>query len=426
MVKCEPAGPGNYRINGISSLKTDYYITGSYWAVNEDTMCITAKYNENGALLWHKIYEAENFKNAEGYAVCALTEELVDIKHEIFVLAHTKDKKGSNSVVLIKYDSLGNLNWDHVVQKSRNKINSVLFNDYLNNLYIAGWLELSQDSKEIFVVKYRPSGDLIWQSKYRNKELDFDTLCFCLGKNGQFLIAGASEQTNRFFYIKYDSLGQNTGLVEHIASGKNNSIADIQTNDKGNIYLLGTTHNTETGKDYITLIYNEKDSLVFEQVFDGPSHKDDIANTLVIGGPVEESLFVITVGSSVNKAGIEEVLTIKYDLRGDQLWTKTFKGRKHERAIPMLSSPGRIYRLCNTSRTNFYIIGTINNDVLIFKHSTKGFISWFTRYSTPGAVNRPSAFRGFCVAIESKTEKGVDAYLLRFGKAEQLGIIRWD
>ena len=145
VIKCQPAGPGNYRINSISSQKKDLYITGAYWAADQDSVCITAKYSEDGELLWHKVYPAENFTKTEGCAVYASTRELVDISRDIYILAHTEDEKGSNAVVLIKYDSLGNQHWDHIIQRSRSRINSVLFSDCQNNLYIAGWFESTQD-----------------------------------------------------------------------------------------------------------------------------------------------------------------------------------------------------------------------------------------------------------------------------------------
>ncbi|MGB3341712.1 MAG: hypothetical protein WBB37_09560 [bacterium] len=426
VVKCEPAGPGNYRINGISSLRTDNYITGTYWISDKKPVCITAKYSEKGELLWHTVYEAQDFISAKGYAIRAITSEIIDIKHEIFVLAQTVDSKGFNAMVLVKYDSLGNLLWDKIVQRSRGMVTGALINDYLNNLYVAGWTDQSTDSKEIFIAKYRPSGDLIWQSKYQNQNLSFDTLRFCIGKNGQFIIAGVQKQTDDFFYMKYDSLGKFINFIEHETLGNTSSIADVQTDENGNVYVLGTTNNNETSKDYVILMYNQKDSLILEKFIDGPAHQDDIANALVLEESAAESLFIFVIGSSMNEVGIEEVLTVKYAQSGEQIWTKTFKGRKDEPAEPLQRAPYLICPSCNTDRTNFYITGYVGDDVLVLKHSTRGFISWFTRYSTPGAINRPTAFKGSCVAIESKTERGTDACLMKFGKAEQLGIIRWD
>ncbi len=426
VVKCEPAGPGNYRINDISSLKTDNYITGAYWMSDKEPVCITAKYSEEGELLWHTIYRSQDFESARGYTIRAFFADLVDRQPEIFVLTQTTDTKGFNALVLIEYDSLGNLQWDKIVQRSHSNLTGVLINDYLNNLYVAGWTEVGRDSREIFIAKYRSSGDLAWLNKYQKRNLKFDTLLFCVGNNGQSLIAGVHKNTNDLFYIKYDSLGRFVDLIEHETFGNTNSIADIQTDKNGNVYILGTTNNNETGKDYVLLIYDQNDSLFLEKDFDGATHQDDIAHALILEESTPESLFVFAVGSSVNEAGIEEVLTVKYDQNGEQMWTKTFKGRKNEPAEPFLCSPHLIYTSCSTDRLNFYIAGSVGDDVLVLKHSTRGFISWFTRYATLGAINRPTAFTGFCIAIESKTEKGSDAYLMKFGKAEQLGIIRWD
>lgn len=445
-VKFEPAGPGNYRINGISSSRTytslhnhdprvkgvpfsmirSYVVTGAFWTEEKESVCITANYDADGELIWHTVYESQDLKSSKGNAIRAITGEIVEVKYDIYVLAQTTDLKGVNAVVLLQYDSLGNVQWDKVIERSRGEITSVLLNDHLNNLYIAGWTTNSADSINIFIAKYRPSGEHAWLNKYHNPTFVFDALKFGLSKNGQFLVAGHLRHNKDFFFMKYDSLGKLVKLTKCETSLQEISLADAQIDKHGNVYLLGTTHNNKTGKDYVTVVYDKNDSLLFEKCFDGPAHQDDVANALIVEDSYAGSLYVYAIGSSENENGMKEVLTVKYDQLGNEIWTRTFKGRRNESTKPCLRGPGIIYSPIQHDVKNFYITGYVGDDVLVLKHSTKGFIFWFTRYSKIGTICRPTAFRGYCIGIESVSDKLSDAYLMKFGKAEQLGIIRWD
>lgn len=426
-VKFEPAGPGNYRISGIASLRKHSYVAAStFWAGDKHPSCITACYDENGVLIWHTAYETKDKSTSKAIAVRAFTSEIIDVTHDIFVLAQMTDLKGTERVVLIKYDSLGNIQWDKVIEKSKGEITSTLLNDHVNNIYIAGWTMHGRGSANIFIAKYRPSGENIWVSNYQDPSIEFDSLKFALNKNGQFLVAGNLIDRGDFFYMIYDSLGKQINVKKCATPEQEISLADAQLDDHGNIYLLGTSYSDKSGSDYFIAVYDNNDSLIFKRSYDGPAHLEDIPIDMIVEESCPESLYIYIIGSSENEDSLSEVRTVKYDIASNELWNKTLKGRKNESAKPYLCGPAKIYHRKPQPVEHFYIAGSVGDDVFIIKHSTRGFITWFTRYSTPNAVNRLTAFSGFCAALESRTENTTDAYLVKFGKAEQLGIIRWD
>jgi hypothetical protein len=339
VVKCEPAGPGNYRINGISSSRTytssnnydhrvkgvssskthSYVVTGAYWTNEKESVCITVNYDADGKLLWQTIYGSQGLKSSKGNAICAITGEIVEVKHDIYVLAHTTDLKGINAVVLIQYDSLGNVQWDKIVEKSRGEITSALLNDRLNNLYIAGWTSNSADSVDIFIAKYRASGELVWLSKYHNPAFIFDDLKFDLSKNDQFLVAGYLKHKKDFFFMKYDSLGKFLNMTKCETSIQEISLADARIDEYANIYLLGTVQNDKSDKDYVIAVYDKNDSILFEKYIDGPAHHDDVATALIVEDPYAESMYVYVIGSRENEDSVSEVLTVKYDISGNEI-----------------------------------------------------------------------------------------------------------
>jgi len=427
LVKCEPAGPGNYRINGIASLrKHSYVVASTFWPIDEQPRCITADYDENGDLIWYTPYITKGIRASKAIAVRAFPSGIIDVTHDIYVLAQTTDPIGVERVVLIKYDSLGNANWDKIIEKSKDEITSTLLNDQLNNIYIAGWSKHVRVPADIFIAKYRPSGECVWINNFQDPSIEFDSLIFALNNNGQFLIAGYLIDHEDFFYMIYDSLGKLINIKKCVTPVQEILLTDAQIDDHRNIYLLGGSYSDSSGSDYYIAVYDNNDSLIFEEAYDGPAHLEDIATNVIVEELSPESLYIYIVGSSENEDSCSEVRTVKYDIAGNELWTKTLKGRKNEPAIPCLCGPLKIHARTGQDVEYFYIAGSLGDDIFIIKHSTRGFITWFTRYSTPDALNRLTAFSGYGFAIESRTENTIDAYLGKFGKSEQFGIIRWD
>lgn len=433
--KFDPAGPGNYRINKISSFKKgSTYVIGKYWTADKDPYCITAKYNANGELEWHKIYEKEDLRATEGKSIRMMRtqDDLLEKRWNIYVHVQTTDRANIKNSTFIKYDSLGNLEWERIVEKlseEESELESVMLTDYADNIYIAGLRTNSKDSINIFITKYNKLGEKIWSTIYYNPNLYVRHVKFDIKKPDQFLIGGVSESTKDFFFIRYDSLGEFMSLTKHQSPEHENILADIQMGMEGNVYLAGTCFSNETGIDYLTLAYDKNDSLLWANRFDGASHMDDIPKAIALD---ESSNFYVT-GSSENRKEVTEIRTLKYDKDGNELWSTTFCGRKNESAEPYFLIPEF---LCYGKKTivssdsmqvwNFSMVGSIGNDILLLNHSTNGFISWSIRYKGRGKMNKPTAFSKNCVAMESKSEKDSDAILVKYGKTKQFGIVRWD
>lgn len=419
--KFDAAGTGNYRINSIYSSKTGTYVTGTHWTTDKGPFCITAKYDPNGELEWHKIYEQQYLKAAQGKSILVAKEHALDTIPDIYVLCQANDIYGIRKVVLIKYDSLGNIQWDKVIEESTGKITSKILLDYQGNIYIAGWSTNPRDSINIFIAKYEPSGELAWFTKYYNPSLVFSDLKFDIRKGDQILIGGALEKTQDFFFMRYGSLGNFLSLTKYESPEQENILADIKMGVDGSVYLTGTSFSNESNNDYLTVAYDKDNNLLWAKRFDSV-RLDDVARAIT----VDESSNVYVTGSSENEQGNTSILTIKYDREGNELWTNTFKGKKNESVEPYILYPGFLYYGRKTVVRTFFITGTAGHDVLILKHNTNGFYSWSTRYKDKGRICKPTAFSKDCVAIESTLQGKSEAVIVKYDKAEQFGIARWD
>ena len=291
--KFDAAGPGNYRINSIYSSKTGTYVTGTHWTTDKGPFCITAKYDPNGELEWHKIYEQQYLKAAQGKSILVTKEHALDTVPDIYVLCQANDIHGIKKVVLIKYDSLGNIQWDKVIEESTGEITSKILLDYQGNIYIAGWSTNPRDSINIFIAKYEPSGELAWFTKYYNPSLVFRDLKFDIRKGDQILIGGALEKTQDFFFMRYGSLGNFLSVTKYESPEQENILVDIKMGVEGSVYLTGTSFSNESNNDYLTVAYDKDNNLLWAKRFDSV-RLDDVARAIA----VDESSNVYVTGSS--------------------------------------------------------------------------------------------------------------------------------
>jgi hypothetical protein len=412
--KFDAAGPGDYSIKGIHA-SLDIYVTGSFRGKGQRPQCITASYNEKGKLNWFTTYDKQAFTSSSGSSIAGFHDG-------IYVLLDGIDFDNNKNVLLIKYDDSGTVQWEQVVIQSKKTIMSEMLFDYSGNVYIAGWTTDIENMTFIFVAKFQPSGELVWLSKYANPSFRFNHLKFDIKKPGIFLVGGVLENSHDFFYLKYDNLGQFSGLIQHITPERENNLADIKIDDAGNVYLLGSSMSDDTGYDFLTAVYGWSNNLLWTTRYDGSAHSDDIPSALAI----DDSSYVYVTGKSTNNDSISEIVILKYDTHGTHVWSELYKRKKSESAEPYSLYPDFIHYDRNIA-PRFFIIGTVGDDVILLQYNTYGNRSWAKTYSSgKGKKDTPIAYSGNCLAVQSESEKKSEARIIKYGKAEIFGIARWD
>jgi hypothetical protein len=165
--KFDAPGPGTYRINSLSSSKKEIHLTGRYIDDKQGSKCFTAKYGTDGSLKWYKIYEAPNTEQAEGVAILVIKtqEELLTTRSDIYVLVKTRNAAGDEKVILVRCDSLGNVQWQKKVTEHNGSIMGTLLSDHQGNLYVAGWETAADNRSTLYIGEYTESGETLWFTK---------------------------------------------------------------------------------------------------------------------------------------------------------------------------------------------------------------------------------------------------------------------
>jgi hypothetical protein len=416
-----PAGPGAYRINGLWSLKASTYATGSY-CTEQGHSCITAMYNEKGELLWYNVYKPRQDVATEGVAVVLSTVSTFDTLPAVYVLCRTGAMNGRYCAVLVKYDTHGNIQWEKEIHKAEYNMDCKLMLDSRGNVCGVGWYAQPADPDKIFLCKYSPSGECMWSTVYANPRLSFHDMKAGTTRDNNIIVAGSCQNTEGFFYMRFGTLGDLKFLKILDISGQNNQLSDMACTDDGCVYMTGTSFNVSSDNDYITAAFDSKDSLLWMQYFD-ESGNNDRAKAL----SVDRASNTYITGVSTHGTSSSRIVTLKYDRNGNELWTSSYQGMKEESAEPMFMTPGLLWTRTKDQILNFYIVGSIGNDVLFLRHNTNGFFTWSDRYSRgKETTDIPCAVSFECMAVESISDRGPVMSIVKYGIAKHIGFARLD
>lgn len=416
------AGTGNYSITDIS-LRHDVYVTGTYWTENRGPFCLTVQYDETGEVVWHAEYEPAGVKATYGRRV--LPRRGITGRNEgVFVHAQVIDSVDHINSALVRYDSLGNIMWVRMAQKTaeESERESMMLVDYAGDIYLAGLRTDVDGHVSIFVSKYDSEGEKMWGTSYFNPDIQFRHIKCDVRERSHFALAGILEDSRDFGLVRYDDMGHVTRFVQFETVEQEEMLADIEIDLNGAVYMTGMSFNDTTHNDFLTVVYDSENTLVWSHRCDGAGHLDDIPR----GMAIDESLHVYVTGSSINENGTPVVATVKYDREGNELWRTTYSRKEDEPAEPHFLDAGFIQFSRGETFENFAITGTVGNDIVLLSHSTNGFIRWARVYKPQGKKNRPTALSGNCIAVESITADKTEAVIVKYARAKQFGIARWD
>lgn len=194
--------------------------------------------------------------------------------------------------------------------------------------------------------------------------------------------------------IKYDANGNSVwskrydGSAHSYDNGHSLAIDSI-----GNIYITGYSYGgTDTSGDIITLKYDTKGNRLWAKRYDSPMHKEDEGSSLAV-----DTAGNVYVGGDSDGGTLTsfDTLTIKYSTDGKLLWVKRYDGPAHGLDVInsiALDSSGNIYATGYTDG-DF----TTGRDVLVIKYDSNGNRLWLKRYD--GTAHQ--ADDGYALALDS-------------------------
>jgi hypothetical protein len=169
--------------------------------------------------------------------------------------------------------------------------------------------------------------------------------------------------------IKYDTWGTQKWVNTYAGLGP---YGKIKLDDIGNVYVISRIDGLSFAYDYLTLKYDNDGNFKWSAVYNGSGNLMDMPHDITI----DDSLNVYVTGTAIAIATGNDVATIKYDSLGNQKWVAIYNYSDNP-------GDGGGAVIVDDSH-NVYVTGasrdTINGTVLTIKYDMFGNQVWERRY----------------------------------------------
>lgn len=324
---------------------------------------------------WVKTYNSPSNTNDAGYRIQC------DKNENIYVVGVTN---GSKDIFILKYNSSGQLLWNKIyLPGSSKEYPSDMIVDDSSNVIVIGY-----QNNEVLALKINSAGDYVWTKTYKRNSTPGDVGCaLALDSLRNIYIAATSYLSptgQNIWLLKINPYSGDTLWTRVVQRAGNCGFYKIFSRYIGvdkdnNIYITGTC-DWNCGApfdDYFTIKYKPNGDSVRSVLFVGNNF--DTPNGLCI----DNDNNIIITGNSVGYTYNNNILTVKYDSSLNLIWYKRFN--------ELIRSESNEIVLDN--QNNIYICGQYGStnpplsDYIIIKYYPNGDTSWVRTYNGAGNGN---------------------------------------
>lgn len=340
---------------------------------NEDILLV--KFGVNGVIEWWDLYDADG-KFDDGYSISAN-------EYEVWVTGEAGIYPGSDCVTLLYNANTGNIMHEMRYGDSLDNVGLSIVSDKIHAI-VTGFKNVSIGNPDYMTIKYNDAGQQLWVKYYHGQTeesndiahfiaLDtFYNYCYVTGESGNGL-------NTDFATVSYDEFGNERWVKRYNGTGNYIDVGKFVALDKsGNVIITGYSAGTSLSTDIVTIKYDRFGSQLWVNRYDGPTADNDRPNGLA----VDDSGNVYIAGETVS-GNSTRYLTLKYNSTGVLQWTQFYEfsvGGIHYASCIALDRRRNVYVSGLSQGTNTYDAATIkyspsnNTTINIRKHSLSKFI----------------------------------------------------
>jgi|GEM_PF-2096127 len=171
------------------------YIAGDAWNTSID-FCVV-KFNQNGGLLWHAFLDGSVYHNTD------IAQKVVtDGSGNVYLTGYSQISSYQRDILTVKYNQAGTFQWQRSYGNPDYASNNAYYLEIAQdgNLYVGGYVAFQDPypgtGKDYCLLKYDPSGNLLWDATYdyHNNEDDHPH-DFEMGSDGSVYICGTTRKS---------------------------------------------------------------------------------------------------------------------------------------------------------------------------------------------------------------------------------------
>jgi hypothetical protein len=371
-------GPGN-DYDGAVAIVCDgsgnVYVTGESVGVETGADYLTIKYNSSGEEEWVARYD--------GGLGDAATAIVIDSSSNVYVTGQSWNAKTSEyDYATVKYNADGQQQWIARYDGPANDYDypTGIAVDNSGNVYVTGVSTGLEEDWDCTTIKYNSGGQQEWVVRYNGPaNLDDWGTAIAVDKADNIYVTGGSVVSgifSEYLTIKYNSAGQEQWVARYHGTGNGNDAANaIAIDSSGNIYVTGSSLNSNNNFDCVTIKYDSIGQQTWLARYDGPIHFDDLGYAIAI----DNSDNVSVTGAGAVSFNEFNYLTIRYNSAGQEQW------------VAQSNAGGYAGAVATDSLGNTYITGTgsgvTSPDYATVKYDALGQEQWVARYNGPANGN---------------------------------------
>jgi len=253
---------------------------------------------------------------------------------------------GNDDLFLAKFNSSGHFQWNQTWGEHGDEEVMDLVVDSLNNIYLAGSIDILPGFTKFLLVKFDNQGNYQWNTTWGGS---FGDGCFgiALDSAEYIYLVGSTHSftaTQEICIVKFNSLGQYQ-WNRTWGGGYGDAGYDIKIDSSDNIYVTGLYGRELEYTDLCLIKYNNLGVYQWNRTYDLSSYDYGIALAL------DSTNNVYISGLTTNISILDgKMLFIKYNNIGDLLWNYTWGE----------SGTNIFYEIEMDSLNNIYIAGVVN------------------------------------------------------------------
>ena len=322
-----------------------------------------------------------------GIAIAQVSQEWVRQRSGMWASAVVMDSSGNayvtgpslqdaqhnfeEDVVTIKYDPAGNELWMREFDETADStfgsdVPSWITLDPSGNVIVSGKSFLQGEGERFLILKYDPSGNLLWRARSTMGEV---AIRVKTDAAGNIYTIGHTLGTKDFVTAKFDPSGNQLWLKTYNGPNDfNDEASSLDVTPGGSVVVTGRSTGGVTSYDFATIVYETDGSVRWLKRYNAPANGSDQPWDVVFG-PNE----VVYVGGFESTAIDTDFSLVKYANDGMLLWNRTYNGPDDKwdsiKRI-QLDSAGNIIVTGYEQQSNFY------SDFATIKYDANGNQLW--------------------------------------------------
>lgn len=279
-----------------------------------------------------------------------------------------------------------------------------------DSIYVCGTTWTDTSGNDFLVIKYSPSGDVMWSQTYNGTYNGSDEAsAIAVDTNGNVYVTGSSEgkipgtsspSGKDYVTIKYDKDGNKKWTARYNGNANTtDSTAAIGIFNDTSIVVTGFITQTTTGRNFGTIAYGSTaGNQLWVTTYTGTATGSvDEASSLT----TDEDGYIYVNGRSTGDNG-RDLMTMKYENDGDIVWERRYAdylggNRLYERDPIALDKNGNVYAAGTLGATT---------DCALIKYNASGTFQWVQTYDGAGSTTD----QVLAIAVDTNTNIFLTGY----------------